>query len=509
MEIEKEQEFLAEPEESTVQETALLAEPVAVITSPSTALVEVGVEPPTAAAELPIAEVEPQTVAAELPIAEVEPPTVAVEPPSVAAEASTPAPKPEAEAQPAGVELPSAAAEASTPAPKPEAEAQPAGVEPPSAAAEASTPAPSPEAEAKPGENFQTLIEQYKGLRRGDVVTGKVVRVDQDGILVDVGSKSEGIIATSEADSKQATKLQLGDEVLVYVLQPEITEGHVLLSLNRAQAEQDWLQAKQQMEADEILELEVVGYNKGGLIVRLGGIRGFVPASQVGDLRGRSNEPAETRMAKIVGKKLVLKIIEVERSRNRLILSEVLALKPWREQRKEQLLNELQVGEVRTGRVSSLCEFGAFVDLGGADGLIHISQLSWRPVAHPSEILQVGDEINVYVVAVDRQKKRIALSLKHLEPEPWDQVAEKYHVGDLVTATITKLATFGAFARLEEGVEGLIHVSELTEGRVAHPSHVVKVGDVLTLRILRLEPDRRRLSLSLRHAAAGEEQGDQ
>ena len=186
-----------------------------------------------------------------------------------------------------------------------------------------------------------------------------------------------------------------------------------------------------------------------------------------------------------------------------------MALKPWREQRKEQLLSELQVGEVRTGRVSSLCEFGAFVDLGGADGLIHISQLSWRPVSHPGEILQVGDEINVYVVAVDRQKKRIALSLKHLEPEPWAQVAEKYHVGDLVTATITKLATFGAFARLEEGVEGLIHVSELTEGRVAHPSHVVKVGDVLTLRILRLEPDRRRLSLSLRRAAAGEEQGDQ
>ena len=478
MEIEKEQEFLAEPEESTVQETTLLAEPVAVIASPSTALVEVGVEPQI----------------------------VAVEQPVEAVEAAAPTPKPEAEAQPVGVEPPTAATEPiSTELVAVVDEAQPVGVEPPTAAAEAITPAPKPEAEAKPGENFQTLMEQYKGLRRGDVVTGKVVRVDQDGILVDVGSKSEGIIATSEADSKQATKLQLGDEVLVYVLQPEITEGHVLLSLNRAQAEQDWLQAKQQMAADEILELEVVGYNKGGLIVRLEGIRGFVPASQVMELRGRRNEPAETRMAKMVGKKLVLKIIEVERSRNRLILSEVLALKPWREQRKEQLLNELQVGEVRPGRVSSLCDFGAFVDLGGADGLIHISQLSWRPVAHPGEILQVGDEINVYVVAVDRQKKRIALSLKHLEPEPWDQVAEKYHVGDLITATITKLATFGAFARLEEGVEGLIHVSELTEGRVAHPSHVVKVGDVLTLRILRLEPDRRRLSLSLRRAEPSEE----
>jgi len=379
-------------------------------------------------------------------------------------------------------------------------EAQPAGVEPPTAAAEAITPAPKPEAEAKPGENFWSLLEGYKGLRRGDVVTGKVVRVDQDGILVDVGSKSEGIIATSEVDSKQATRLQVGDEVLVYVLQPEITEGHVLLSLNRAQAEQDWLQARQQMDADEILELDVVGYNKGGLIVRLEGIRGFVPASQVVELRGRSNEPAETRMAKMVGKKLVLKIIEVERSRNRLILSEVLALKPWRDKCKEKLLSELQVGEVRPGRVSSLCDFGAFVDLGGADGLIHISQLSWKPVAHPRDILQVGDEVNVYVIAVDQQKKRIALSLKQLEPEPWAQVAEKYHVGDLVTATITKLATFGAFARLEEGVEGLIHVTELTEGRVAHPSHVVKVGDVLTLRIVRMDPARRRLGLSLRRA---------
>jgi small subunit ribosomal protein S1 len=175
-------------------------------------------------------------------------------------------------------------------------------------------------------------------------------------------------------------------------------------------------------------------------------------------------------------------------------------MKDWREQRKEQLLNELQVGDVRAGRVSSLCDFGAFVDLGGADGLIHLSQLSWRQVAHPSEVLHVGDEVNVYVVSVDRQKKRIALSLKQLEPEPWAQVAERYHVGDLVTGTITKLASFGAFARLEEGVEGLIHVSELTEGRVAHPSHVVKVGDVLTLRIVRMDPARRRLGLSLRRA---------
>jgi len=452
MEIDKEQEFLAEPEEKIVQETTLLAEPVATIASTSTAPAEVAVESQVAAVEPQIAEVEPRIAAAE-------PQIVTVEPPSAAAEAVTPAPK--------------------------------------------------PEAEAKPGESFANLVKQYQGLRRGDVVTGKVVRVDQDGILVDISSKSEGIIVSSEVASKQAASLQVGDEVLVYVLQPESIEGHVLLSLNRAQAERDWLQAKQQMEAGEILELDVVGYNKGGLIVRLGGIRGFVPASQVVELRGRSNEPAETRMAKMVGKKLVLKIIEVERSRNRLILSEVLALKPWREQRKEQLLNELHVGEVRTGRVSSLCEFGAFVDLGGADGLIHISQLSWRPVAHPSDVLQVGDEISVYVVAVDRQKKRIALSLKHLQPEPWAQVAEKYHVGDLVTATITKLATFGAFARLEEGVEGLIHITELTEGRVAHPSHVVKVGDVLNLRIVRMDPDRRRLALSLRRAEAMEEPGNQ
>ncbi len=496
MEIEKEQELLTEPEGMLVQEAVPPAEPAIVAELSSTELVAA------------VAEVQPSTVE---PPAE---PAIAAEPAVVAELSSTELVAAVAEVPPAGGELPTEATEpTSAELMAAVAEVPPSTVEPPAAAAEAVTPAaapaPKPEAEAKPAENFASLVKQYQGLRRGDVVTGKVVRVDQDGILVDISSKSEGIIVYSEVASKQAANLRVGDEVLVYVLVPESIEGHVLLSLNRAQAERDWLQARQQMEAGEILELEVVGYNKGGLIVRLGGIRGFVPASQVAELRGRSNEPAETRMARIVGRKLVLKIIEVERSRNRLILSEVLALKPWRDQRKEQLLNELQVGEVRTGRVSSLCEFGAFVDLGGADGLIHISQLSWKPVAHPGDVLQVGDEINVYVIAVDRQKKRIALSLKHLEPEPWVQVAEKYHVGDLVTATITKLATFGAFARLEEGVEGLIHVSELSEGRVAHPSHVVKVGDVLTLRIIRLEPDRRRLSLSLRRVEAGEEIGNQ
>ncbi len=239
-------------------------------------------------------------------------------------------------------------------------------------------------------------------------------------------------------------------------------------SLKRARMEQSWRKAEELMNADQTVEAEVIDFNKGGLIVDLG-VRGFVPISQIPELRGLSKGPegesseVTDRLAAMKGRRLPLKIIELNRSRNRLILSERQALQQMRASRKDDLLNELEPGQVRRGRVTSLCSFGAFVDLGGADGLVHISQLSYSRVNHPSEVLRVGDDVDVAVLSIDPQTKKIALSLKKALPDPWTLVEQRYQVGQLVEGTITKLAKFGAFAKIDDGIEGLIHLSELSD----------------------------------------------
>ncbi|MBI4322469.1 MAG: DUF2110 family protein [Chloroflexi bacterium] len=352
---------------------------------------------------------------------------------------------------------------------------------------------------------MQDFDRVYRNPQRGDVLEGVVVRIDKDGILVDIGTKSEGIIAGNEVQNlgpEALEEIKVGDELLVYVVQPENQNGHVVLSLTRARAEKGWRIVQKQFDDGESVQAEVIDFNRGGLIVNIDGIRGFVPVSQVVGLRrdGAGEGEIEQKMAAMVGRRLHLKVIEVNRSRNRLILSERGAVQAMRAQRKDQLLTELQEGEIRHGRVTSICDFGAFVDLGGADGLVHLSELSWSQVSHPSEVVQVGGEVDVFVLGVDREKKKIALSLRRSQPGPWTRIAEKYKVGDLVTGTVTKLASFGAFARIEDGVEGLIHVSELAEGRVPHPRNVVKEGDNLTLRVIRIDPSKRRLGLSLKQA---------
>jgi len=361
-------------------------------------------------------------------------------------------------------------------------------------------------------ENYFPTTEQYHGLKRGDIVEGVIVRVDRDEILVDIGYKTEGVIRLTELGLEPtSTPLAVGDSVLVYVLQPENKEGNIVLSLARARAQHDWRRAKKQFDDGDLLEAEVIGYNKGGLIVRYGEIRGFVPASQVAELRTRNRQPQgegetepkeqlETRLSKMMGRKLRLKIIEVDQAKNRLILSELAALRQWRDGQKERLLTELLEGDIRQGKVSSLCDFGAFIDLGGADGLVHLSELSWYPVSHPSDVLHVGDQVEVYVLSVDKDKKRIALSLKRLQPEPWTAFTQEHQVGDLVRGTVTKLANFGAFVEVENGIEGLVHVSELTEGRVVHPKSVVKLGEKVMVRIIKIDNARHRLGLSLKQA---------
>jgi small subunit ribosomal protein S1 len=343
----------------------------------------------------------------------------------------------------------------------------------------------------------------YKSLKYGDVMDGVIMHLDREEILVDIGSKSEGIVPSREYSSLSSDErhaLAVGDTILVFVVQPENPEGHAVVSIDRARQEKSWRRLQELHEANEVIEAEVTNYNKGGLLVNLDGVRGFVPASQVTEIRGGDEASKQADMARLIGSSLPLKVIEINRHRNRLILSERQAVQERRDVMKERLIDELSEGEVRKGRVSSICDFGAFVDIGGADGLVHLSELSWSRVRHPSEVLRVGQEVDVYVLGINAQEKKIALSIKRTQAEPWSRVAAAYEVGQLVRGTVTQLANFGAFARIEDGIEGLIHVSELVDDRVSHPKQVVSEGDDLLLRIIRIDPQRRRMGLSLRRA---------
>jgi small subunit ribosomal protein S1 len=343
----------------------------------------------------------------------------------------------------------------------------------------------------------------YRTLKFGDVMDGVIMRVDRDEILVDIGSKSEGIVPSKEFSSLspgERQALAVGETVLVFVVQPENQEGHAVVSIDRARQEKSWRKLQEIYEENGVIDAEVVNYNKGGLLVNLDGVRGFVPASQVSEIRGGDEAGKQAEMARMIGTHLPLKVIEINRHRNRLILSERQAMQEKRDEMKEKLIEELREGEIRQGRVSSICDFGAFVDIGGADGLVHLSELSWSRVRHPSEVLKIGQEVDVYVLGINAQEKKIALSIKRTQAEPWSRVASAYEVGQLVRGTVTQLANFGAFARIVDGIEGLIHVSELTDERIAHPKQVVHEGQDLLLRIIRIDPERRRMGLSLRRA---------
>ncbi|HVB65375.1 MAG TPA: 30S ribosomal protein S1, partial [Nitrolancea sp.] len=372
---------------------------------------------------------------------------------------------------------------------------------------EATSSAPVAEDERSPMSLMEELLSDpshdYRVLNYGDVMEGQIMHVDRDELLIDIGSKSEGIIPSREFSSLsdvERARLAVGDSVLVFVVQPENQEGQAVLSIDRALAEKSWRRLQEIFEAGDMIDAEVTNYNKGGLLVNLDGVRGFVPASQVTEIRGGDDGSKQADMARLIGTKLPLKIIEINRHRNRLILSERQAVQEKRDVMKERLIEELHEGETRRGRVTSITDFGAFVDIGGADGLVHLSELSWSRVKHPSEVLRVGDEIDVYVLGINSQEKKIALSIKRTQPEPWSRVAAIYEVGQLVRGTVTQLANFGAFARIEDGIEGLIHVSELSEQRIGHPRQVVSEGQDLILRIIRIDPARRRMGLSLRRA---------
>ena len=345
-------------------------------------------------------------------------------------------------------------------------------------------------------------VEAFRSLRMGEVVQGQVMRVDQDSILVNIGHKSEGLIPQREMRSlseKDLQALQVGDEILASVVEPAGEEGQVILSLDQAREEQGWRTLEQHLEDGQPLKACITGFNRGGAIVDVGGVQGFVPLSQLAPIP-RGDGDSQQALARRVSEQVSLKVLEVDRRRNRAVLSERTALQEQRREQKDQFLQELREGETRRGRVTGISSFGAFVDLGGADGLIHISEMAWEPVRSPEDVVHVGQEVEVYVLRVDRESQRIALSLRRLHPEPWDDIAQRYQVGQMVTGTVTNLVTFGAFARLEGGIEGLIHISELSDRLLHHPKEVVKEGDILTLRIVSLEPERRRIGLSVKQA---------
>jgi small subunit ribosomal protein S1 len=348
-------------------------------------------------------------------------------------------------------------------------------------------------------QEFAHVIPQH-----GETLEGTIVGINANEIVVDIGCKSEGIVPARDLermDPEFVRELNVGDTVYVYVVRPQDATGNSILSLSRAMLEGDWQHATELFEAEEVFEGTISNCNRGGLIVRVGRVRGFVPASQIASIRlprGDSEEERIEHLNELMDKKLRFKIIELDRRRNRLILSERAAMREWRQEQKDRLLDDLHEGEVRKGTVSSLCDFGAFVDLGGADGLVHLSELSWSRVNHPREVLRVGQKVDVYVLGVDRDRKRIALSMKRLKPEPWTTVEERYEIGQLVNATITKITDFGAFARLDEEIEGLVHISELSEDRIGHPSDVVAEGQEVELRIIRIDAARQRMGLSLR-----------
>ncbi len=356
--------------------------------------------------------------------------------------------------------------------------------------------------------SMQDLLEQehfgLKTFTRGETVEGKIVAISDTEMLVDIGGKSEAVVPQRDLESLDPEfrkELQVGDKVVAVVVRPQTAEGHIVVSLARAELEKDWRAAENLYKSQEVFDGLITGYNKGGLIVRMGKLRGFIPASQLANEHQRKGDDNEQVWADLTGKTLPLKVIELDRRRNRLILSERAALREVRDSQKERLLDSLREGEVRKGIVTSVCDFGAFVDLGGADGLIHISELAWGRITHPSEVLKVGQEVEVYVLSVDRERKRIGLSLKRLEPEPWDLVEQRYKVGQLVEGVITKLTSFGAFARIDDQIEGLIHISELSDDRITHPKEIVKEGETHTLRIIRIDSQKRRMGLSLKRVA--------
>ena len=369
------------------------------------------------------------------------------------------------------------------------------------------------------GQLLDQMMGEIKNVRRGDVVEGVVMRADtSDGLFVNIGQKAEAHVPANEMRTIDSTDIEglVGGSIIAMVVRPESGDNPAILSVDRAIGEQGWRYLEKAMDAGEVIEGKIAGFNRGGSIVEVEGVQGFVPMSQLVSVPrerfriyqdGGENMPAEEQESiqeaqdAEIGRQIPMKVLEVNRSRNRAIFSERQAVQESRDARKAKLIQELEEGQIRNGTVTGISSFGAFVDIGGADGLIHISELSWSMVNSPEEVVSVGQKVDVYVLRVDAENMKIALSLRRLQPEPWETIHERHNIGDIVNATVTKLTNFGAFARVEDSIEGLIHISELSARMINHPREVVREGEQVEVKILRIEPERRRLGLSLKQAS--------
>ncbi len=351
------------------------------------------------------------------------------------------------------------------------------------------------------GELIPDYDATFPTIEEGKVVRGTVVRVDKDEVLIDIGYKSEGVIPVSELSIRRSvdpsSEVALGDEVDALVLTKEDTEGRLILSKKRARFEMAWKRIEEAAESGEPVDGTVIEVVKGGLILDLG-VRGFLPASLV-DIRRVQD------LDDYLGKPLRSKVIELNRSRNNVVLSRRAVLEEERKEMRQEILDRLSPGDVVEGTISNIVDFGAFVDLDGIDGLIHISELSWSHVNHPSELLEIGQEVSVKVLDIDRERQRISLGLKQTQSDPWQQVVDTHGEGDLIEGRVTKVVTFGAFVEILPGVEGLVHISELAQHHVESPREVVGQGDVVRAKIIEMDAERRRLSLSLKRVEEGED----
>ncbi|MEI8307409.1 MAG: S1 RNA-binding domain-containing protein [Chloroflexales bacterium] len=362
--------------------------------------------------------------------------------------------------------------------------------------------------------DWTKLLDEYDYARpqRGELRDGMIMQIEDNGVLVSIGTKREGVIPSQDLrqmGDEFVGALRIGETIQVYVQEPENREGDLILSLTMVQVAKDWEHAELMFTEGGIVRCKVIGFNKGGLLVQFNRIRGFVPASQVAQLHGRTAaEERQQALQKMVNQEIPLKVIEVDRERNRLVLSERSATQEWRKAQKHRLLTELQPGDVLSGRVNQLTNFGAFIDLGGADGLAHISELSWQRVNHPREVLSPGQEVKVVVVEIDRDRERIGLSLRQLQANPWDTIDQRYSLGQLVSGPVTNVTPFGAFVQVEDAVEGLIHASELDVDPQTQPRDVLQPGQQVTAKVISLDRQRQRMGLSLRRVGESDKSGD-
>ncbi len=362
------------------------------------------------------------------------------------------------------------------------------------------------------GSDFEQLLESsfsydFAPPKRGEIRSATILQINEREIIVDMGAKRDGIVPPQDLerlDEEFRFGLQIGEEIPVYVMNPRDADDNLVVSINMGLQRYDWDKVRELLENEETVDVRVTGHNRGGILVRWNRLEGFIPSSHLtsagysADRRDAWNE--------LIGNELTVKVIEVDQDRRRLIFSEREAQREWRAKQKARLLAELKESDVVQGTVTGLRDFGAFVNLGGADGLIHVSELAWHRVDHPRDILEVGQKIDVYVLSLDRQTNRIALSRKRLLADPWDSAQTSYHEGQLVDGVVTNVVDFGAFVALDDGLEGLLHLSEMGDGSLTEPYSYVKKGDKLSLRISHLEPEKRRVGFTQRWGTDEEDQ---